>query len=237
MSNRADTAHVTRAYRKKALPMAVVRRILFREQKRIYARFAATFPPAPGLRVLNLGEDGEPETPFDGFFEELYPFPDRVTAAGLEEGHRFRERFPSARWVKVSRGEPLPFEKDAFDVVFANAVIEHVGSRSRQEAFLREITRVAPRAFVTTPNRWYPVELHTVLPLLHWLPPELHRAVLRRLGFDFFADQENLNLLGRADLLALVPRDVSARVEAHRFLGLSSNLLLILERREDGGGT
>jgi SAM-dependent methyltransferase len=230
-----DGAHVTRSYRKKALPMSVVRRILFREQKRIYARFAAAFPPVRSARVLNVGEDGEPETAFDGFFEQLYPYPEQITAAGLEAGVRFRERFPESRWVSVVRGRALPFEDDAFDVVFCNAVVEHVGDAAAQRAFLCDVLRVAPRAFVTTPNRWYPVELHTVLPLLHWLPKRVHRALLRRLGFAFFADEANLNLLGAAELRALVPAHVNARrldvrIEAHRFLGLASNLLLIAER-------
>jgi hypothetical protein len=29
---------------------------------------------------------------------------------------------------------------------------------------------VARRGFFTTPNRWFPIELHTKIPLLHYLP-------------------------------------------------------------------
>ena len=54
--------------------------------------------------------------------------------------------------------------------MFSNAVIEHVGGRAEQRRFVDESLRVAPRAFVTTPNRWFPVEVHTRLPLVHWLP-------------------------------------------------------------------
>ncbi len=65
----------------------------------------------------------------------------------------------------------------SFDVVFSNAVIEHVGDRERQEALVREALRVGRRVFVTTPNRWFPIEVHTRLPFVHWLPDELaHRA-------------------------------------------------------------
>jgi len=40
-----------------------------------------------------------------------------------------------------------------------------------------EALRVAPRVFVTTPNRWFPIELHTRAPLVHWLPDAAaHRA-------------------------------------------------------------
>ena len=45
------------------------------------------------------------------------------------------------------------------------------------QAFADQAMRVGRRVFVTTPNRWVPVELHTRLPLVHWLPePAAHRV-------------------------------------------------------------
>ena len=64
----------------------------------------------------------------------------------------------------------LPFPDQSFDVVFSNAVIEHVGDVERQRQFVAEALRVGRRVFVTTPNRWFPIEVHTRLPLVHWLP-------------------------------------------------------------------
>ena len=56
-------------------------------------------------------------------------------------------------------------------------MIEHVGGREQQRRFVEESLRVARRAFITTPNRWFPVEVHTLLPLVHWLPDSVsHRA-------------------------------------------------------------
>ncbi len=77
--------------------------------------------------------------------------------------------YPSARYVQGDALE-LPFADGEFDVVFSNAVIEHVGGREQQRRFVEEALRVARRAFITTPNRWFPVEVHTLLPLVHWLP-------------------------------------------------------------------
>ena len=64
----------------------------------------------------------------------------------------------------------LPFADGSFDVVFSNAVIEHVGDIDRQRLFVAEALRVGRRVFLTTPNRWFPIEVHTRLPLVHWLP-------------------------------------------------------------------
>ena len=87
----------------------------------------------------------------------------------------------------------------------SNAVIEHVGARERQEAFVREALRVGRRVFVTTPNRWFPVEVHTRLPLVHWLPEQLAGP-----AYDLARKpwaKEN-HLLGSSELRSLFPGQV-----------------------------
>jgi 2-polyprenyl-3-methyl-5-hydroxy-6-metoxy-1,4-benzoquinol methylase len=122
----------------------------------------------------------------------------------------------------------LPFGDESFDLVFSNAVIEHVGSREQQRGFLDEILRVGTRAFVTTPNRRHPIEFHTVTPLLHYLPPGVYRPIYAAAGFDFFSKEENLNLLDARQFLDPLRPDARDRAELrlHRFLGMKSNLLL-----------
>ncbi len=219
-------SHVTARYRRKAVPAAVWQRILRREQGRLYRRFARAFPPRPDWRVLDLGVSADHARREDYLFESRFPHLSQVVAGGLEDPASFEGCFPEARYVQLRRGEPLPFEDGAFDVVFCNAVVEHVGSRAAQRAFVAEVFRVGRNVFLTTPNRWYPVELHTVVPLLHYLPPAIHRPVYRRLGFDFFAEEENLNLLDRRGLRRLLPTGVRARIGSHWFAGLPSNLVL-----------
>jgi SAM-dependent methyltransferase len=152
-----------------------------------------------GVDDLGYGEDEGWATA--NFFEELYPWRERITAVALHDGERFRRRYPEVAYVRAD-GCELPFEDGEFDVVFSNAVIEHVGGSERQRAFVQEALRVAPRAFVTTPNRWFPLEVHTRLPLVHWLPePAAHRA------YDLVRKpwaKEN-HLLGPGDLERLFP--------------------------------
>lgn len=108
------------------------------------------------------------------------------------------------------------------------AVIEHVGSRVQQKAFVRELCRVGKTCSITTPNRWYPVEFHTAVPLLHWLPPSWFRAVLRLLGKHSFATEENLNLFSQKDVLKMLPADAQIYKRHFRLLGLVSNLLFYI---------
>jgi len=209
---------------------AFLYRLSHAPRKAMFSRFMDIFRPKGENTVLDLGTTSLPD-PQENMFELYYPHPGRVTAAGTEDCSFLEARHPGLAFVRLEAGKPLPFADDAFDIGFSNAAIEHAGSRESQARFLSELIRVSRRCFVTTPNRWYPVELHTRLPLLHWLPAPLFRALLALLGFDFYAKEENLNLLTAGELRGLLPAHVrSARIERQAFLGLSSNLMLIVEK-------
>lgn len=123
----------------------------------------------------------------------------------------------------------MPFRDRNFDVVHSSAVLEHVGSRENQAAFIQDMWRVALKGiFLTMPNRWFPIEFHAVLPLAHWLPAPLFRKTPRALGKDFFADEENLNLLSRRDLVMRARKAGIERsdIRTVSLFGWPTNLLL-----------
>lgn len=225
--------HSSVHYRKKALPLGLVRRIRRLQTRRIYERFAEWLPPRPDFRVLDLGVSGADPSREVHFFECRYPYLEKVVAAGVEPGAEFERLFPEVRYIEIERQRPLPFADAEFDVVFSNAVVEHVGTRADQRDFLGEALRVGRQLFLTTPNRWYPVELHTMIPLIHFLPPDVYRPLLERLGFAFFADEQNLNLLDKPTLRGLLAADREARVETLDFLGLPANILLMAGSSRD----
>jgi hypothetical protein len=88
-------------------------------------------------------------------------------------------------------------------------VVEHVGGREEQRRFLGELCRVAPRVFVSTPNRWFPVETHTLVPLVHWLPPRVRDSIFAALRRESW---EGVELLTRGELLGLFPGNVERKV-------------------------
>lgn len=78
-------------------------------------------------------------------------------------------------------GCALGFVPDrAFDIMHSNSVIEHVGDWVRMKAFASEAQRVAQRYFVQTPNYWFPIEPHGMVPLIHWLPRPMRIWLLMR---------------------------------------------------------
>ncbi len=218
--------HRSERYYRKALPTAVWRKLLVGQHELIYARFLELFTPGPETRIVNIGVNADLRQRHQYVFESRYRHLDRVVGCGLEPSEHYERLFPEARYCQIDRDEPLPFRDREFDLAFCSAVVEHVGARDAQRNFLREALRVAKAAFVTTPNRWYPVELHTLVPLLHYLPTRIYRRLYRRLGFNFFAAEENLNLLDRASLATLVPEERRFDIHTHNFLGMPSNLLL-----------
>ena len=96
-------------------------------------------------------------------------------------------------------GRVFPFENDSFDVVWANAVLEHVGNFDRQVFFVREMRRVGKVLFFSTPNRGFPIELHTCLPRVHWLPKAACERGLHRPGRSGFTG-DYMHLLTYAEL-------------------------------------
>ena len=168
--------------------------------------FLEQLGPTEETTVLDIGADelGFGESEGCGtlnFFEELYPWPHRITALGLHDGAGFRSRYPSTPYVQGD-ALALPFEDGEFDIVFSNAVIEHVGGREQQRLFVSETVRVGRQVFVTTPNRRFPVEVHTALPFVHWLPERLAHASYDAFGRGWAKD---IRLLSRRELASLFP--------------------------------
>lgn len=175
-------------------------------------------------KVIDVGVTPDRKLADSNAFEKFYPWIDNTTATSFEDASFLEGEYPGLSFVKTE-GELLPFADKEFDAAYSSAVLEHVGSRAQQEVFLAEVIRVSKFFFIAVPNRWFPLELHTFIPVTHWLPKPLHRRILRALGKDFWAEERNLNLVGERALRALFPAGVEVKIHKHRLLGLPSNLV------------
>jgi len=180
--------------------------ISLRSRERKLRLFLQELRPTADTTVLDVGADELGFGEGDGcatmnFFEELYPWPERITALGLHDGAGFRARYPRIPYVQGDACA-LPFGDGAFDIVFSNAVIEHVGGRDRQRQLVSEAIRVGRRVFITTPNRRFPIEVHTRLPLVHWLPDAVSHRVYDVIGREIGAE---VDLLTRRSFAQLFP--------------------------------
>ena len=215
-----------------AAPDSLAARLAGYQRRRMFNRFVSASGVSADDTIIDVGVTSDRGYEHSNYLEAWYPHKERITAVGIDDASFLEQLYPGLTFRQAD-GRALPFPDRSFDFSHSSAVIEHVGSRTDQACLLAELWRVCRKGlFVTTPNRWFPVEFHTALPLVHWLPPRVFRAVLRRAGHQTLTEEANLNLMSRHDLLraAAAAGIAGARVEAARLGGWTSNLLLIAHR-------
>ena len=193
------------------------------QRRRMYERFLSKTKVDVVDKILDVGVSVDVTYETSNYLEQW----SAITAVRLDDAAHL-ERLYGVRFIRAN-GLHSPFRDSAFDVVHSSAVLEHVGSFRNQISFVQECCRVARRwVFLTTPNRWFPVEFHTVLPIVHWLPKRAFRVLMRATGYSFFADENNLNLLSMKEVRAICARvnGFVFEVSSVSLLGWPSNILL-----------
>jgi hypothetical protein len=121
----------------------------------------------------------------------------------------------------IADGRRLPFKDGSFDLVYSNAVIEHVGDFESQRRFAAECRRVGVGYYVQTPNRRFPVEVHLMRPFVHWLPRRVQERMLHRRKSWFLRE---IRLLDRGEMRSLFD---DAEIWHERVLGVSKSLIAV----------
>jgi hypothetical protein len=189
-------------------------RIFYRDNKRgmplivkarqvMFELFLDQIQPNSHSKIIDIGVSGE-ENNGANFLEQNYQWPSQITCAGIGDGGNLKITHPEVSFVKIEPNERLPFPDDYFDISYSNAVIEHVGGPSERAFFISEHIRVARVMFLTFPNRWFPVEHHTSIPLLHYNPRMLRKA-LRNTKYHEWSDKRSLDFLDEETILSEWP--------------------------------
>jgi SAM-dependent methyltransferase len=179
-----------------------------------------------GGKVLDVGVSGRDWSDMENVFLKNFSGPaSDYTALGIEDLSELSRRYPDRRFVQYPGGR-FPFEDGEFEWVYSNAVIEHVGDRAAQVAFLNEMLRVARNVFFTTPNKWFPLESHTNVVLLHFFPGLFYRWCAKR---SLYWTPETLNLLGPGDLRRVLARSNARdpQVFHNRLAGMTMTLSVV----------
>jgi hypothetical protein len=205
----------------------LLRRALRHFRSRRMRLFERTFEITPNTRILDIG--GSP-----AIWEFLTVRP-RLTILNFPSALE-----PDAKSLEhvAADGRMLPFKDGAFDIAFSNSVIEHVGTRQDQQTFAEEIARVARAYWVQTPNRGFPIEMHLMLPFIHYLPKAWQRRIVERFTVwellvhpseaqrSFYIEHflSDIKLLDKSDLQQLFP---DAKILSERVLGVAKSLIAV----------
>lgn len=213
-------------------PHRFLDKLALKKRLEMFDLFCAEFPPAEIEHVLDVGVTADSDNLSSNYFETYFSPKEKIIALSNQEAGFLEKIYPGLTF-KLGDAKQLPFADQSIDVVISSSVIEHIGHLDHQRKMIAECFRVARKGvFITTPNRWHPIEVHTLLPLFHWLPKRLHRSLLRKMGLTFYSQEENLNLLDKSTMgyLCNALGIKNYTVKSIKTYGFVSNLILIIKK-------
>lgn len=193
-----------------------------------YKLFLDVIRPLESDKILDVGVNNWEYSPVDNFLEKNYPYLENITALSVDTNEEFKKRYPKVNSI-VYDGFYFPFEDKSFDIGWSNAVIEHVGDMERQVLFLKELKRTCKRVYFTTPNRYFPFEVHTRYPLIHWLPKGIFDRILQFTP-QKWASGDYMYLLSRKKLEKILKEAgiTDYKIYKNRFCGFTMDFSIII---------
>jgi hypothetical protein len=182
-----------------------------------------TFPDLPQMKVLDIG--GE-----TAFWRNRSVHPAHVTMINLAP------QPADESWIDAIEGDgcALPPDLGTFDLAFSNSVIEHVGGHWRRERFAEGVRNAAPRYWVQTPYRYFPIEPHFVFPFFQHLPRSVQARIAVASPVGNYRAVTNPDVALRAalviELLSVTEMHhyfPDATIRRERFLGLTKSLIAV----------
>ena len=126
------------------------------------------------------------------------------------------------------------FADKSFHIAHSNSVVEHVGDWTHMVKFAKELTRVASRWFIQTPNYWFPIEPHCMTPFFHWLPKPTRMWLVSRFQLGHWGQAESVDeavqIVDSARLLnkkMLQELFKEAQIRTERFFGLPKSFIAV----------
>ena len=182
-------------------------------------------------KILDVGTTPSLD-PHENFLVRKYPFKNNITCLSNFSCEILKKKYPEINLL-IGDARCIDLDDNSFEIVHSNATIEHVGSYENQLLFIKECYRVSKKyIFITTPNRYFPIDFHTKIPLLNILPKTFFRYVLKLCGDKFFSKEENLNLMCKNEIIKIVNnlKIKNYTIYENKIFGLTANFLLIIEK-------
>lgn len=196
---------------------------------RRWERFTTIFPDIADMKVLDVGGTAES-------WLRAPVRPGHVVVLNLTEPGVSGEDWLTpvtgdacdARGALEDAGAPV-----AYDLVFSNSLLEHVGGHAQRSRLAEQIRQAAPRHWVQTPYRYFPIEPHWLFPGMQFLPMALRARIAERWPLvhtrpasraEAMADVQWTELVGMTEMGAYFP---GSEILKERVLGLTKSMIAV----------
>lgn len=206
-------------------------KLLKKYRNKIFLKFSKHVPFDSKTTLIDIGTTNV-DLDHENYLIKKYPYKKRITCLSNQTLSLVKKKFPQINTIKGD-GRKTKLKNNRFDVVHSNATIEHVGNFNNQIKFVKEALRISKKiVFITTPNRNFFLDLHTAIPIIHWLPKRIHRIFLKMVGHNFLSKEKNLNLLNSTDLkrICKIIKIDNYIIDNIKIFGFKSNLILIIKK-------
>ena len=182
--------------------------------------FLRQFPDLADLRVVDLGGTAS-------FWTAMPVMPAEVTCVNLDE-----RAGDEASGVRCVVADACTYSGPGVDLVVSNSLIEHVGGVAPRAQLATTVRSLAPRFWVQTPYRYFPVEPHWVFPGMQFMPLSIRARLARRhwtvgtVMDEQYAFRQALwtELISMTELRALFPE---AEIWSERMMGLVKSIVAV----------
>ena len=222
--------HETYSEAKKSFLYKIFQKITLKARNEFFNLFLVNNNYSKDKSIIDIGSTPSLEKEQNIFLENIKDN-QNVTCLSNQDCRILKKKYKNIKNILIGNAKNTMLENDSFDIVHSNATIEHVGSFENQVAFVKEMFRISNESiFIQTPNRFYPLDFHTILPFIHWLPKKIHRKILKLMNLDFYSKEENLNLLSIKDLkkICKILNVKKYKIIKHKLFFLTSNLILVI---------
>tara|TARA_B100000161_G_C33509369_1_gene395605 strand:+ start:243 stop:941 length:699 start_codon:yes stop_codon:yes gene_type:complete len=214
---------------KKSFLYTIFQKITLNARNEFFNLFLVNNNYSENKSVIDIGSTPSLEKEQNTFLQKVKDNPN-VTCLSNQDCKILQKKYKNIKKVIIGDAKNTMLENNSFDIVHSNATIEHIGSFEEQVLFVKEMFRISKESiFIQTPNRFYPIDFHTILPFVHWLPKKTHRKILKYLKLDFYAEEKNLNLLDIRELKKIceILKITKYKILKYKLFFLTSNLILV----------
>jgi len=204
---------------------------LLKNRKKMYKIFQDYIPVNEETKILDIGTTPSLEE-HENYLVHQYKWKKNLTCLSNQDCEILQSKYSELTLLRGDAKE-VNLADSSFDIVYSNATIEHVGSSTNQINFIKECVRLSrSKIFISMPNRYFPIDFHSKIPLIHMLTKNIHRGILKLFGESFFRYEENLNLISKKDLIFFCKKlnIKKFKIISHKLLFFTSNVILIIEK-------